>query len=65
MKIRQIYRASNDPDKQNPSILEVDGFPNFYYHTYFKDLPKIQFQRGIHSIDSSSYETRFHYNIPI
>lgn len=50
MIIGQIYRASNQIEKQNPSLLEVDGFPNFYYHTYLKDSPKIQFQRGIHSI---------------
>lgn len=50
MKIGQIYRASNKVAKQNPSLLEVDGFPNFYYHTYLKDSPKIQFQKGIHSI---------------
>lgn len=50
MKIGQIYRASNQKEKQNPSLLEVDGFPNFYYHTYLADNAKIQFQRGVHSI---------------
>lgn len=50
MKIGQIYRASNQEDKQKPSLLEVDGYPNFYYHTYMPGKSKIQFQRGVHSI---------------
>lgn len=50
MRIGQIYRASNRPEKQNPSLLEVDGYPNFYYHTFLADKAKIQFQRGIYSI---------------
>ena len=50
MKIGQIYRASNIPEKQNPSLLEVDGYPNFYYHTFLAENAKIQFQRGIYSI---------------
>lgn len=50
MKIGEIYRASNLPEKQHPSLLEVDGYPNFYYHTAMAGKPKIQFQRGIYSI---------------
>ena len=50
MKIGQIYRASNQEEKQNPAILEIDGYPNFYYHTYMPHKSKIQFQRGVHSI---------------
>ena len=50
MKIGQIYRASSIPEKQNPSLLEVDGYPNFYYHTFLAENAKIQFQRGIYSI---------------
>ena len=53
MKIGEIYRASNLPEKQHPSLLEVDGYPNFYYHTAMAGKPKIQFQRGIYSIGSS------------
>ena len=47
MRIGTIYRASNQPEKQNPSLLEVDGCPNFYYHTAMQGKSKIQFQRGI------------------
>lgn len=50
MKIGQIYRASNQKEKQDPSALEVDGYPNFYYHTYMSGKSKIQFQRGVHTI---------------
>lgn len=50
MKIGTIYRASNQDEKQNPSILEVDGCPNFYYHTFMPGKSKIQFQRGVHPI---------------
>lgn len=50
MRIGQIYRASNRPEKQNPALLEVDGYPNFYYHTFLAGKAKIQFQRGIYSI---------------
>ena len=50
MRIGQIYRASSRPEKQDPSLLEVDGYPNFYYHTFFAGKAKIQFQRGIYSI---------------
>ena len=52
MKIGQIYRASNQKIKQDPALLEVDGYPNFYYHTYMPGKSKIQFQRGVHSIAS-------------
>ena len=50
MKINQIYRYSSESEKQDPALLEVDGFPNFYYHTYFQGATKIQFQKGIHPI---------------
>ncbi len=50
MRIGTIYRASNQHDKQDPSLLEVDGCPNFYYHTAMQGKSKIQFQRGIHQI---------------
>lgn len=50
MRVGTIYRASNQVEKQNPSLLEVDGCPNFYYHTAMQGKSKIQFQRGIHQI---------------
>lgn len=50
MKIGQVYRASNQEDKQKLSLLEVDGYPNFYYHTSMSGKSKIQFQRGVHTI---------------
>lgn len=34
MNIGQKYRASNQVDEKKPSLLEIDGFPNFYYYTY-------------------------------
>ena len=30
--------------------MEVDGYPNFYYHTYMANKSKIQFQKGVHPI---------------
>ena len=50
MKIGTVYRASSQKDKQDPSILEIDGCPNFYYHTFMQGKSKILFQRGVHSI---------------
>lgn len=50
MRIGTVYRASNQSVKQNPSLLEVDGCPNFYYHTFMQGKSKIQFQRGVHAI---------------
>lgn len=50
MKIGTVYRASNQKEKQNPSLLEVDGCPNFFYHTFMQGKSKILFQRGVHSI---------------
>lgn len=50
MRIGTVYRASNQTAKQDPSLLEVDGCPNFYYHTAMQGKSKIQFQRGIHTI---------------
>ena len=50
MRIGTIYRASNQINKQNSSVLEVDGCPNFYYYTAMQGKSKIQFQRGIHPI---------------
>ena len=50
MKIGTVYRASNQIEKQNPSLLEVDGCPNFFYHTFMQGKSKILFQRGVHSI---------------
>lgn len=50
MKIGTVYRASNQSKKQDPLLLEVDGCPNFYYHTFMQGKSKIQFQRGVHTI---------------
>lgn len=50
MKIGTVYRASNQKEKQDPALLEIDGCPNFFYHTFMKGKSKILFQRGVHTI---------------
>lgn len=50
MKIGTVYRASNQTEKQNHTILEVDGCPNFFSHTFMQEKSKIQFQSGAHSV---------------
>lgn len=56
MRIGTVYRASSQKEKQDPSVLEVDGCPNFFYHTFMQGKSKILFQRGVHPIAKVSLQ---------